>query len=264
MNGRIVGGVPAHLPSQSPNQDCDSDSWLAGNLPIDNLDLEEANFAAMASIFADFKEGQKTGSGNRLASSFNPVAPADDPHRLREFYYFTNPGSILPGLRYCLFHENGPKLPRSEQTAWTDIYVAFWTAVGELIQFDESPAKGSWVKTFDAWKELANVFIRGYSNGGLQAWTLPCLYVVGKYLRVFAMRADAEIQAQGSGAYDFQDDFASEFEKSAKLEDTARTINRMFILCLSDRYVVTGIVGWFADSVSGHLLRILVNGVFIT
>ena len=82
---------------------------------------------------------------------------------------------------------------------------------------------------------MANVLIRGYSNGRLQAWTLPCLYVVGKYLRVFAMSADAEIQAQGGAFGSFQDDFASEFEKSAKLEDTARMINRMFILCLSDR-----------------------------
>lgn len=189
----------------------------------------------MASVFADFKEGQKIGAGDRLASSLNPIPPAHDPHRLREFYYFTNPGSIYPGLRYCLFHENGPKLPRSEEIAWINIYVAFWTAVGELIQFGEGPAKGSWVKTFDAWKELANVLIRGYSNGRLQAWTLPCLYVVGKYLRVFAMSADAEIQAQGGAFGSFQDDFASEFEKSAKLEDTARMINRMFILCLSDR-----------------------------
>lgn len=190
----------------------------------------------MVSIFVDFKEGQRLGSGNRLAASLNPIAPADDLHRLREFYYFTNPGSLHPGLRYCLFHENGPKLPKNEQAAWTDIYVAFWNAVGELIKFDENPASGSWVKTFDAWKELANVLVRGYSNGGLQAWTLPCLYVVGKHIREFAMKADTEIEAQGSGAFgSFDDDITS--DKSAKLEDAARTINRMFILCLSDRSV---------------------------
>lgn len=200
----------------------------------------------MVSIFTDFKEGQKIGSGPRLAASLIPVAPPDEPDRLRDFYHFTNPGSVYSGLRYCLFHENGPKLPRHEQTTWTDIYLALWNVAGELLKFDESPSRGNWVKTFEAWKEVSNSVIKGYSGGGLQAWTLPCLYVAGKYMRIFAMRADAEIEAQGSAAVgSFQDDFASQFERSAKLEDAARTINRMFILCLSDRYVSSG---WMSDA----------------
>lgn len=189
----------------------------------------------MASVFLDFKEAQRVGSGPRLAAALNPIAPAEEPSRLRDFYHFASPASVYSGLRYYLFHDNGPRLSKQEQTAWTDIFVAFWNAVAELVKFDESPPRGSWIKAFDLWKEVANVLIKGYSSGGLQAWTLPCLYTVGKYLRIFAIRADAEIETEDAGGVSsFQDDF--EFDKSAKLEDAARTINRMFILCLSDRY----------------------------
>lgn len=199
----------------------------------------------MASIFGDFKDGHKLGSGPRLAESLTPTAPPEEPHRLREFYHFTNPDSLHPGLRYCLFHDNGPRLSKQEQNAWTEIYSAFWAVAGELLRFDSEGAgrvagangKASWARVFDAWKELANVLIRGYSSGALQAWTLPCLYIAGKFLRVFAMKADAEIAARGGGAMgSFRDDFVSEFD-NAKLEDAARTINRMFTLCLSDRWV---------------------------
>lgn len=216
----------------------------------------------MASIFADFKEAQAIGSGPRLAATVIPISPPEEPNRLRDFYYFTNPESVHPGLRYYLFHDNGPRLPRHEQTAWVDIYVAFWNAVGELLKFDESPPRGNWVKTFDAWKGVANVLIKGYSSAGLQAWTLPCLYTVGKYLRVFAMRADTEIDAQGGAVGGFQDDF--EFEKSAKLEDAARSINRMFILCLSDRYVMHLVwpSGLVYTNLVGLRLRTRGNGVF--
>ncbi|KAI9931667.1 hypothetical protein ASPWEDRAFT_37476 [Aspergillus wentii DTO 134E9] len=186
----------------------------------------------MASIFADFKQGQKVGSGHHLAASLTPVAPADHPDRLRSFYYFSNPANVYLDLRDSLFLTNRLKLPKQEQNAWIDIFLSYWKAVGEIIKFEESPRGGSWAKVFDAWKDLVNVLIRGYSNSGLQAWTVPCLYVVGKYLRIFAIKADAELSSQESVS--FGEDVA-DFEKSAKLEETARIINRMFTLCLSDR-----------------------------
>ncbi len=88
---------------------------------------------------------------------------------------------------------------------------------------------------YDEWKELSNTVIRGYSSNCFEAWSIPCLYVTGKYLRIFAMNADRT----GSGAKDtvgFQDDFDPDAGKNVKLEDAARVLNRMFQLCLSDRY----------------------------
>jgi hypothetical protein len=190
----------------------------------------------MASVFDDFAKGQKTGSGPTLAAALTPIAPPDYPSRLFSFYRFSNAAHVSSDLRYSLFQANGVKLPKQEQNAWIDIFTAYWKAVSEIVTFDLSPSDASWAKVFDAWKELTNVLVRGYTNGGLQAWTIPCLYVVGKYLRTFAIRADAELASLGSVASNqFQDDIASEFEKSAKLEEAARVMNRMFTLCLTDR-----------------------------
>ncbi|KAE8155720.1 hypothetical protein BDV40DRAFT_109424 [Aspergillus tamarii] len=191
----------------------------------------------MATIFEDFVQGQRLGSGPRLAAALTPVSPAEYPQRLQSFYRFSNAARVSSDLRYSLFQANGLKLPKQEQNAWIDIFSTYWTAVGEIIKFTESPSSASWVKVFNSWKDLANILIRGYTNFGLQAWTVPCLYVVGKYLRIFAMKADAELSSQDSVAFgdNFQDDIAADFEKSAKLEESARIINRMFTLCLSDR-----------------------------
>ncbi|KAE8323030.1 hypothetical protein BDV39DRAFT_144460 [Aspergillus sergii] len=191
----------------------------------------------MATIFEDFVQGQRIGSGPRLAAALTPVAPAEYPQRLQSFYRFSNAARVSSDLRYSLFQANGLKLPKQEQNAWIDIFSTYWTAVGEITKFTDAPSSASWVKVFNSWKDLANILIRGYTNFGLQAWTVPCLYVVGKYLRIFAMKADAELSSQDSVAFgdNFQDDIAADFEKSAKLEESARIINRMFTLCLSDR-----------------------------
>ncbi|KAE8351170.1 hypothetical protein BDV28DRAFT_137713 [Aspergillus coremiiformis] len=191
----------------------------------------------MTSVFEDFEQGQRIGSGPRLAAALTPVAPAEYPERLQSFYRFSNAARVSSDLRYSLFQANGLKLPKQEQNAWIDIFSAYWAAVGEITKFADSPSTASWVKVFNFWKSLANVLIRGYSNFGLQAWTVPCLYVVGKYLRSFAMKADAELSSQDAVAFgdNFQDDIAADFGKSAKLEESARIINRMFTLCLSDR-----------------------------
>lgn len=90
---------------------------------------------------------------------------------------------------------------------------------------------------------MCSVLIRGYLSQGFEAWTVPCLYVAGKHLRVFAIKADDERNSSGGGNSNenagdtFQDDFDPESEKHQLLEDCARQLNRIFNLCLSDRYV---------------------------
>jgi hypothetical protein len=80
--------------------------------------------------------------------------------------------------------------------------------------------------------------IRGYQSFSFEAWTIPCLYVAGKHLRVFAIKADNE-RNSGIGnevtGTTFQDDFDPELEHNQQLEDCARLLNKIFNLCLSDR-----------------------------
>ncbi|EEH11333.1 COP9 signalosome complex subunit [Histoplasma capsulatum G186AR] len=192
----------------------------------------------MRTIFIEFKEAQHTGIGSALAATITPVAPPSDPDRLRNFYYFTNFAKVQSDIRYALLQDRstGVKLSKQEGNAWVEVFVAYWKAVAEIVEIEESPQTGNWTKVFNAWKQVANLLIRGYTNGGFQAWTLPCIYVVGRYLRIFAMEADAST-SQDSDTFNngFQDDVISDSSKHAKLEDSSQIINRMFTLCLHDR-----------------------------
>ena len=152
----------------------------------------------MDTILRDLEAGHRLGSGPRLAAALTPVDTPEHPDRLKSFYYFSNAAQLPASLRYYISQLNGEKIPKQDLNAWVDIFSAYWKAVGEIVKFDEFASRASWANVFDNWKDLANVLIRAYTNPGLETWTIPCLYVVGKYLRVFASKADAESSSQGS------------------------------------------------------------------
>lgn len=81
------------------------------------------------------------------------------------------------------------------------------------------------------------ILSRGYRNAGFGNWTIPCLYVAAKYLRVFAFKADAERSAKPADedAMMLQDDFDPDAAANQTLEDCARQLNSLFSLCLMDR-----------------------------
>ncbi|KAJ6119320.1 hypothetical protein N7523_003600 [Penicillium sp. IBT 18751x] len=190
----------------------------------------------MSTLAGEFKSAYTAGSGDALAAVFTPIGTQHKPYRLQSFYDFTNAASLQKDLSFALFHGKSLKVPRAEQTAWVDIFAAYWEAVGEVLKCEQGRRGASLVAVFTAWKKVANALIRGYSSSaGIPAWTLPCLYTVGKYLRTFAIKADIEAASQGASSFGFQDDVAADIEKNAHLEEAARIINRMFTLCLSDR-----------------------------
>ena len=87
------------------------------------------------------------------------------------------------------------------------------------------------------------MLIRGYNNFGFEAWTIPSLYVVGKYLRLFAIKSDMERNRNNvsvsTGASFMQDDFDPEAEKQGQLRDCEQHLKRIFTLCLNDRLALT-------------------------
>lgn len=192
----------------------------------------------MASVFGDFKAAHALRSGPLLAAALTPAATPEEPRRLLDFYRVTNSANSEGDIRQRLLYDRhtGVKLSKQQGSSWVSVVNAFWVTVSELVKLEEYPQRGSWLKVFEAWKEFVNQLIRGYSNNHFQSWTIPCLYMAGKYLRAFAIKADASDASQNAGSFGngFQDDVVST-EKNANLEDTARTINRMFTLCISDR-----------------------------
>ena len=193
----------------------------------------------MASIFGDFKQAQINANGQLLARTIDPIAPPEDPERLRSFYRFSNHAKISEDLRFTILQDRsmGVKLPKSEGNAWVDILSAFWNSIAETIAVEESKPGSNWTKVFNAYKEVVNRIIRGYQADGFEAWSIPILNTSGKYLRLFAINADSSSRGQDSLSFrnGLSDDIAGDGE-NAKLEETARIMNRMFTICLSDRY----------------------------
>lgn len=198
----------------------------------------------MYDIFLDFKQAHYLRSGPLLAST---ITPDTDHSRLQSFYYGFNSFNVSSEFRNRLLTPKADiRLPKAEGNAWVDLYIAYWKFLGDVVPTAErnrSSQQTSWPKVYDGWKEVANVLIRGYTSAGFPAWTVPCLYVAGRYLRIFAIKADESLRSldgnerfsQAAGG--FQDDVTGEFGKNEKLEDSARMINRIFTLCISDRYV---------------------------
>ena len=196
----------------------------------------------MDALFNDFKQAHYQLSGPLLAATITPIAPSNDPNRLRKFYRESDDYSISADVRYQITHyDRSVQIKKQEANAWIEVYIVFWKALGPIIDAEDDPVGADWSRLYESWKEVTNTLLKGYSSGHFEAWTVPCLYVVGKYLRAFAIKADASAKAANGGMQmttgGFQDDIASDIGKNEKLEDAARVINRIFTLCISDRYV---------------------------
>ncbi|PSK53870.1 Protein CSN12 [Elsinoe australis] len=199
----------------------------------------------MDRLLEPFRKGISEESGYVLAASLSPTPPSDDPSRsyaiARTFNNFTIQSELRSALK--------PILPsRDEREAWTDIFIAYYKSLVELLAAEEattahtqSPSTSpppNWTKSYQTWKDLLNALHRGYTQGHLEVWTLPLLYQTTKHLRLLALRADATSPSPNaptpSGSLE---DIASTDPslQHPNLEDCARQINRIFALVTQDR-----------------------------
>ncbi|GME37359.1 Cop9 signalosome complex subunit 12 [Neofusicoccum parvum] len=197
----------------------------------------------MEPILSDFRRALAAGDGYGVAATITPAAPPKDAGRLYAFHRSTNVFSVQSDIRHGISSYNSNLgLTKAEVGAWTEVYVTYWKAVAEVLNAEETSHQGQkeadWSKVYDAWKDVINALIKGYSGGHFPAWTIPCLYVAAKYLRIFAIKADENAaKAKGKASFNagFSDDITETMGKNDKLEDAARQINRLFSLCISDR-----------------------------
>lgn len=214
----------------------------------------------MGTLFADFHEAQRVGDGRLLASCLAPVDSLRDPYRLHSLAQLSNHQTVSADVRYYLVQDrNATKLSKQEGNAWVEVFVALWKCAKELSGPPAGNTTIDWSKAFDAYKELCNHLVRGYTNFGFQSWTVPCLYIAGKYIRMIAIRADNQSKAkEGNGdvfAGGLSDDIMGDTNKNEKLEQAAWTINRMFTLCLSDRAELSESRKWGIYSTTNLLFK---------
>ncbi|KAI0474640.1 PCI domain-containing protein [Xylaria cf. heliscus] len=195
----------------------------------------------MDGLIRQFRVAYAATNGEQLAETITPDTEGHSA-KLLAVWGRGDPRSTTSDLNF-LFHQDQARfsirLSKEETHGWYAIYNAYWKALGEILAVEglRSDAKSSWARVYDAWKEVTLLTIRGYTNHDFENWTIPCLYVTGKYLRLFAMRADAEraLSNEDMAIDDLQDDFDPQAEEHKSLEDCARHLNRIFQTCASDR-----------------------------
>ncbi|KAJ0322544.1 hypothetical protein COL5a_008775 [Colletotrichum fioriniae] len=185
----------------------------------------------MEPLFEDFRNAYKSRSGYSLAQTLQPFSPVNKPDKLRSIYLSTNVQEAKSDIKYMLLGR-GPgskkfKLDHEETTGWIEVYTAYWKAIGEILKAEGDSAAG----------EFTTALIRGYTNYGFEAWTIPCLYLAGKHLRLFAISSDEErsITDATADAMELADDYDPDLEKQKQLRDCEQQLKRIFTLCLSDR-----------------------------
>ncbi|KAI1251680.1 COP9 signalosome complex subunit 8 [Eutypa lata] len=192
----------------------------------------------MDALIQDFRQAYTGLKGDQLAETLRPDIQLYS-NKLQSIWNRGDARSSQSDLQFLFYQDHSrPRLSKEETTGWYEIYMAYWKAVGEILAVEglRSDAKSTWTNVYQAWKEVTLLIIRGYTNHDFENWTIPCLYVAGRYLRLYAIRADEERRRSGEDAVtNFQDDFDPEAEENKQLEDCARQLNRIFTLCLSDR-----------------------------
>jgi hypothetical protein len=215
-------------------------------------------------LLVRFKRAFAQHDGYALAEVITPEAPKEDAGQLYAFHRSSNSFAIQNDLRSGLIYHSDLQLSKGEANAWIDVLSAYWSAVGELHFAEESSSQGKmrdvdWTKPYQAWKEVVNAVIRGYQGSVFPAWSVPCLYVAGKYLRILAIKADDSTkQKTGNVTYNegFQDDVVGSLGKNENLQDAVRQINRIFSLCVSDRAPLDDSRKWGLYYITNLLFKI--------
>ncbi|KAI9704046.1 MAG: COP9 signalosome (CSN) subunit [Bogoriella megaspora] len=197
----------------------------------------------MEQMFNEFHTAILTTNSSLLASTVTPAAPHHDPGRLYSILRSTNAYSIEADVRYGLNYGREASLRKAQSAAWVDVYTAYYKVISLVLAAEEKTNQGklreaNWNAVYDAWKEVSNALVKGFNGGHIEGWATPCLYVAGRYLREFAIKADeASVKTKGAVTFNagFQDDIVGALDNQEKLEDAARQINRVFSLCLTDR-----------------------------
>lgn len=89
----------------------------------------------MNEIIEDFAKAHALRNGYLLAQTISPVAPNNEPHRLRRIWQSTNTYSLREEIKRCIKSHNSLKasLSADEINGWVEVYSAYWNALGEIL-----------------------------------------------------------------------------------------------------------------------------------
>lgn len=100
--------------------------------------------AGMNVVFDDFKIGYQNINGYVLANSISPLAPPENPNKLRIFHQSTNYQNLKKDIQYAILYDQlSPiTLPPDQGKAWVEVYMAYWKAVDLILKAEEATKNG--------------------------------------------------------------------------------------------------------------------------
>lgn len=100
----------------------------------------------MQNLFDDVGTAFANSNGWDLARTLSPIAPSDDPDRLRLFWQSTNHHAAKQDIKHFLLESLSGRVTldrdytRTVIGGWVEVYVAFWKAIGEILAVEGDAA----------------------------------------------------------------------------------------------------------------------------
>lgn len=116
----------------------------------------------MDPIFEDFRKAYEEGNGYDLSMTLSPVDPDDQPNRLYKFFRSTNFAQVKKDLQYRILYDSATpfKLPAEEGNGWVEVYLAYWKAVGEVLNAENALKSNAKVRGCDLENFLFALFAK--------------------------------------------------------------------------------------------------------
>jgi hypothetical protein len=102
----------------------------------------------MDPIFEGFKKAYEECNGYDLSMTLSPVDPDDEPDRLYKFFRSTNFAQVKNDFQYRILYDNDTpfKLLAEEGNGWVEVYLAYWRAIGEILNAEHATKSNSKVR----------------------------------------------------------------------------------------------------------------------
>lgn len=89
----------------------------------------------MNEMFEDFAKAHALHDGYLLAQTLSPVAPPNKSYRLQRIWLSTSSHNAKADIKQLIKSQKSQlrSVDHEELSAWVEVYLAYWNAVGEIL-----------------------------------------------------------------------------------------------------------------------------------
>lgn len=103
----------------------------------------------MDELFGDFVKAHTLNNGYLLAQTLSPVAPPNEPDRLKRIWQSTNSHSVKGDIKHFIKSQvtHRKSVDHEEMNGWVEVYVAYWNALGEILAGESGKVQSIYIKS---------------------------------------------------------------------------------------------------------------------